>query len=60
MFISFEKYFDRNIDFAGLPGQVPSLDNLKSTAKSAKEKLKQILLTKNGFGIYMNLYLPAF
>ena len=60
MFRSSQKYFDRNIDFAGLPGQVPSLDNLKSTAKSAKEKLKQILLTKNGFGIYMNLYLPAF
>ena len=60
MFISFEKYLGRNIDFAGLPGQVPSLDNLKSTAKSAKEKLKQILKTKNGFGIYMNLYLPAF
>ena len=60
MLISFEKHFDRNIDFAGLPGQVPSLDNLRSTAKSAMEKLKQILKTKNGFGIYMNLYLPAF
>ena len=60
MFISFEKYLDKSIDFAGLPCQVPSLDNLKSTAKSAKEKLKQILKTKNGFGIYMNLYLPAF
>ena len=56
MFISFEKYLDRNIDFAGLPGQVPSLDNLKSTAKSAREKLKQILKTKHGFGIYMDLY----
>ena len=60
MFRLSQKYLDRNINFAGLPGQVPSLDNLKSTAKSAKEKLKQILKTKNGFGIYMNLYLPAF
>ena len=39
-------YLGRNIYFECLPGQVPSRANLKSTAKSAREKSKHIKYKK--------------